>query len=132
MEKGLVVCDTNIFIEFYKNNKQIVENLKKIGLENIAMSSITAGELIFGAFDKRELQNIRNDIDSLIVLPLNENISNKFIDLMTKYSLSHNLDVPDALIASSAIEYNCELYTLNQKHFKYIDELKLSDVQTDG
>ena len=96
------------------------------------MSSVTAGELIFGAFDKRELENIRNDIDSLIVLPLSENISNKFIDLLTKYSLSHNLDLPDALIASSAIEYNCKLYTLNLKHFKYIDELKLLDVGAEG
>ncbi len=80
MEKRLVVCDTNIFIEFYKNNQQIVENLKKICLENIAMSSVTAGELIFGAYDKRELQNIRKDIDSLTILPLNENISKQFIE----------------------------------------------------
>ncbi len=125
MEKRLVVCDTNIFIEFYKNNRQIVENLKKIGLENIAMSSVTAGELIFGAYDKRELQNIRKDIDSLTVLPLNENISKRFVDLMTEYSLSHNLDLPDALIASTAIDYGCELYTLNLKHFRYINDLKL-------
>lgn len=33
MEKRLVICDTNIFIEFYKNNEQIVQNLKKIRLE---------------------------------------------------------------------------------------------------
>ena len=52
MEKGLVVCDTNIFIEFYKGNKEIIANLHKIGIENIALSSVTAGELLFGAFDK--------------------------------------------------------------------------------
>ncbi len=127
MENRLVICDTNIFIEFYKNNQQIVENLKKIGIENIAMSSVTAGELIFGAYDKRELKNIRKDIDSLTVLPLNENISKRFIDLMTKYSLTHNLDLPDALIASTAIDYDCELYTLNLKHFRYIDNLKLKE-----
>ncbi len=125
MEKRLVICDTNIFIEFYKNNRHVVENLKKIGLENIAMSSVTAGELIFGAYDKRELKNIRKDIGSLSILPLNESISRRFIDLMTEYSLSHNLDLPDALIASTAIDYDCELYTLNLKHFRYINDLKL-------
>lgn len=125
MEKRLVICDTNIFIEFYKNNSQIVENLKKIGIANIAISSVTAGELIFGAYNKAELQNIRKDIDSLVVLPIDENISENFIDFMTKYSLSHNLDLPDALIAATAIEYGCELYTLNLKHFRYIDGLKL-------
>ncbi len=44
---------------------------------------------------------------------------------MLKYSLSHNLDLPDALIASTAIIYDLELYTLNLKHFRYIDNLKL-------
>ncbi len=38
MEKKLVVCDTNIFIEFYKNNNEIIESLYKIGKNNIALS----------------------------------------------------------------------------------------------
>ena len=45
--------------------------------------------------------------------------------LMLKYSLSHNLDLPDALIAATAIVSDLELYTLNLKHFKYIDDIKL-------
>ena len=121
MEKKLVICDTNIFIEFYKGNNKIIENLKKIGSNNIALSSVTAGELIFGAFNKTELRNIRKDIEELKVLPLNEKISRNFIDLMLQYSLSNNLDLPDALIASTAIISGLELYTLNLKDFKYID-----------
>ena len=125
MEKRLVICDTNIFIEFYKGNTEIIENLREIGAKNIALSSVTAGELIFGAFDKTELENIKKDIDQLRVLPINEKISKDFIELMLKYSLSHNLDLPDALIASTAIVCNFELYSLNLKHFKYLDNLKL-------
>ena len=58
MEKRLVICDTNIFIEFYKGNSEIIENLHKIGAKNIALSSVTAGELIFGAFNSVELKTI--------------------------------------------------------------------------
>ncbi len=125
MEKRLVICDTNIFIEFYKGNSEIIENLHKIGNENIILSSVTAGELIFGAFNKVELRNIQKDINELRVLHINEKISRNFIDLMQKYSLSHNLDLPDALIAATAINADLELYTLNLKHFKYIDNIKL-------
>lgn len=125
MEKRLVICDTNIFIEFYKGNSEIIENLHKIGNNNIALSSVTAGELIFGAFNKTELRNIQKDINELKVLHLNKKISENFISLMQKYSLSHNLDLPDALIAATAINADFELYTLNLKHFKYIDNIKL-------
>ncbi len=125
MEKRLVICDTNIFIDFYKGNDEIIENLHKIGVKNITLSSVTSAELIFGAIDKKELQKIKADINQLIRLPINERISNSFIKLMLKYSLSHNLDLPDALIAATAIMYDLELYTLNLKHFKYIEGLKL-------
>ncbi len=45
-KKSLVLCDTNIIIEFYKKNVSIVKSLKAIGQENIAISIITAGELM--------------------------------------------------------------------------------------
>ncbi|MEQ8417128.1 MAG: hypothetical protein RIE86_23195 [Imperialibacter sp.] len=47
MEKEqLVLCDTNIIIEFYKENATILEALKQIGQENIVLSIITSGELM--------------------------------------------------------------------------------------
>jgi len=65
------------------------EFLQNIGEENIAISSVTAGELIFGALNKRELKAIKKDIDNLVVLYIIELISRKFIELMFKYSKSH-------------------------------------------
>jgi len=44
---------------------------------------------------------------------------------MLKYTKSHGLAVPDALIAATAIVNNVKLYTLNVKDFKFIDELIL-------
>jgi predicted nucleic acid-binding protein len=45
--------------------------------------------------------------------------------LIENYSLSHNLDLPDALIAAICLKLKLPLYTLNTKHFKYIPELNL-------
>jgi predicted nucleic acid-binding protein len=44
---------------------------------------------------------------------------------MESYSLSHNLSLPDALIAATALVHNLELYTLNTKDFQFISNLKL-------
>lgn len=125
MEKGqLVLCDTNIIIELYKGNPEIVKSLRSIGQENIAVSIITAGELIFGAINRRELNKIKKDLASLNVLDIEKSVGNKFIELMTEYALSHQLSLPDGFIAATAMANQIPLYTLNKKDFRYSKGLK--------
>lgn len=121
----MILCDTNIIIEFYKNNERIVSELKKISQPNIAISVVTVGELIYGAINKRELDQILKDAGHLNVLHINQEIGVLQLKLMTDYSLSHNLTLPDALIAATAIYYKIPLYTLNKKDFRYLPALKL-------
>ncbi len=119
------MCDTNIIIEFYKSNNQIIKTLKKIKENNIDISIITAGELLFGALNKKELSIIQNSIYSLNLIEINTDISSIFINLMSKYSLSHRISIPDCLIASTAVSYNIPLYTLNKKDFKFIEGINI-------
>lgn len=121
----MILCDTNIFIEIYRANYKVIEIVKKIEQHNIAVSDVTCAELLYGARNKKELQTIRNDLNKLIVLPIDENISNMSVQLVEKYSLSHNLSLPDALIAATAICYNLKLYTLNIKDFRFLDTIIL-------
>ena len=125
----MILCDTNIIIEFYKNNITISDNLKIIGQNNIAISSITAGELIYGARNKKELSSIKNDIASLQIIDVDVISSKLFIKLMAQFSLSHKLSLPDALIAAICITNNLEFYTLNKKDFKYIQDIKFWDIK---
>jgi predicted nucleic acid-binding protein len=124
-QKKLVLCDTDIIIWVYRNNPDIISELKKIGQENIALSTITAGELIFGALNKKELTQIKKDIDNLHLIDIDKRTCDIFLNLLSKYSLSHKLAIPDGLIAATAIAYDLELYTMNLKDYKFIDGLKL-------
>ena len=121
----MILCDTDIIIELYRNNEQIITELRKISEENIAISVITAGELFFGALNKRELKQIEKDIKCLDLKFIDYEVSKVFYNLMLEYSLSHRLSIPDAFIASTAIVHDLELFTLNVKHFKFIKGLKL-------
>ena len=121
----MIICDTNILIEFYKNNSVIVRNLRHIGAKNIAISVVTIAELYYGALNKRELQQIKNHLQSLHQLPLTPDISAQCLSLMESFSLSHNLSLPDALIGATALTYGIKLYTLNLKDFRYIPHLDL-------
>jgi predicted nucleic acid-binding protein len=116
----MIVCDTNILIEFYKNTPHLVHELQHIGYQQVAISAITQGELYFGALDKAELRKIQRHLALLTVLPVTKSISGRFVELMTTYSLSHKLSLPDALIAATSLIHQHELYTLNRKDFQFI------------
>lgn len=121
----IVLCDTDVIIEFYKNNPDVISMLRAIGQENIFVSTITAGELIYGALNKTELHQIQRDLKSLTVLDIDEKTCDVFLDIMGKYALSHKLTLPDGFIAASALSNDIELFTLNIKDYRFIQELKI-------
>jgi len=121
----MILIDTNIIIEFYKNNALVIEELRTIRINNLAISVITQAELYYGAFNKSELLKIKKHLASINILSVNSDVSNQFIKLMETYSLSHKLTIPDALIASTAIVNEIDLYTLNYKDFSFIAGLNL-------
>ena len=53
-------------------------------------------------------------------------ISQKAIELIESYKLSHGLLIPDAIIAATAIMMNSELFSKNARHFEMIKELKVT------
>lgn len=123
--KNLILCDTNIIIEVYKGNDKVINVLEKIGQNNIAISDVTCAELLYDARNKKELQMIKKDLKKLLVFSINEAISSKAINLIEKFTLSNHLNLPDALIAATATHYDLNLYTLNVKDFKYIEEIHI-------
>ena len=61
------------------------------------------------------------------VLHFNEDVSKLAIDLVSRFKLSHNLQIPDAIIGAMSLVYGIELFTCNIKDFKFIPNLKLYD-----
>ena len=123
----MILCDTNILIEIYRGNNEIIKTFKGIGQGSVAVSDVTCAELFYGARNKRELQIIQKDLNKLTILPIKTDISTMAVELVAKFALSHKISLPDALIAATAIFQNIELYTLNRKDFKFIDNIRLFD-----
>ena len=121
----MILCDTNILREFYKNNLHVVTKLRRIGQEELAVSAVTQAELYFGARSKAELSQIKQHLALLHHVPLDESISTTFLQLLETYSLSHKLSLTDAVIAATALSHDLELYTRNINDFRFISGLKL-------
>jgi len=122
----MILCDTNILIEVYRKNINVISVISDI-LRNsiIVISDVTRAEMLVGARNKREMQILANELERLKCLPIQSEISARSIQLLVKYHLSHGLDFHDALIAATAIHYNMELFTLNVKDFLFINDIKL-------
>jgi predicted nucleic acid-binding protein len=121
----MILCDTNILIEFYKDNAETTRALRAIGLQGLAISTITVGELYFGARDRRELLKMKKHLANIRQIPMDEEISVLTLSLLESYALSHRLNLPDALIAATALRNKLSPYTLNIKDFRFIEGLSL-------
>jgi predicted nucleic acid-binding protein len=85
----MILCDTNVLIEFYKGRADVVETFVKVGVSGLAISVVTAGELLYGAHDKRELRKLKEHISLFQQLPIDDEISNLYLELVEQYTLSH-------------------------------------------
>lgn len=122
MEK--IVLDTNILIEILKGNHKTIKDIEKFDL--LCISEVTAMELYYGAFDKKELTKLKKFIGLFEILHIDLDISKLASELVYDYAKSHNLNIPDSLIAATAIVHKYPLFTYNTKDFKYIKGINLS------
>jgi len=125
METELILVDTNIIIEVFRKNVAIIKKIKAIGVERIAVSSVTVMELYFGALNKVELNRIKRYLKAFTIVQIDESISLQAVELVERFGKSHGLNLPDALIAATSIIQGQKLLTLNKKDFKYIDGVEL-------
>lgn len=121
----MILCDTNIFISAFNGRTDTIDQLDKIGLAEIALSAVTVMELFQGMGNKNELAQMKKKIQFYDVVQIDNAISEKAIELIENFKLSHGLQIPDAIIGATAVVYQIPLYTYNLRDFEFIPNLIL-------
>src|SRR5580704_13536297 len=107
-----VLFDTDALIEYLRGNTDIKEYIDSIGgEEKIIISSITYSEVLLFAKDKSHLNRLKKIMEELILLDVNEGISELFRLHMELYSLSHRPSLPDMFNAAFAKYYDIDFFT---------------------
>ena len=91
----------------------------------LAISVVTQMELIVGCRNKTELKALGKFLNRYQILKITGQISDRAVDLLTQYFLSHALLIADALIAATALAHNEAFITKNQRDFRFITDLNL-------
>ncbi|MBW8049774.1 MAG: type II toxin-antitoxin system VapC family toxin [Cytophagales bacterium] len=121
----LVLCDSNIFINIFDNHQPTIDIYKQIGANNVLISDISVMELYKGMRNKTELNRMIKKLKGIQRLHFNDEVSKLATKYIKKYHLSQDLEIPDAIIAASAVRYKLPLFTYNTKDFKFIPGIKL-------
>lgn len=117
------LLDTTVFVDYLRGDLETNEYLSRQPI--IRCSIITAAEILRGANNKKAQKETEKLLSRIQILPVIPSIGELMVNLIKQYSLSHGLEIPDALIAATSIEGKLTLVTANTKHFSFIKDLLL-------
>jgi len=118
-----MLVDTDVLIWHLRGYPQATRRLVELG--SLTLSAISYLELLQGMRNKAELVAVKKMLDkrSARLLPVTEAITLRATELMESLTLSHGLQMGDALIAATAIEHQLPVLTANVRHFGAVQGL---------
>lgn len=121
-----ILVDTDVLIDAGRGVETAVTQLEIAAqTSTLAISTITQMELIIGCRNRTQLQTLEKFFRRFETVRLNESISDKAVDLLRNYRLSHGLLIADALIAATAIGIGSPLLSKNERDYRFIQSLNL-------
>jgi hypothetical protein len=122
----VTLVDTDILVDAGRGVPEAVDCLKDIKASStLTISLVTQMELMVGCRNKSELQKLDRFLKQFQIVKLNEAITDKAVELLRSYRLSHGLLIADSLIAATALTLNVAFISKNQRDYKFITGLKL-------
>ncbi len=120
-----MLVDTDVLIWHLRGYAQATRRLDELGA--LTLSAVSYLEVLQGMRNKAELVAVKKMLErrAATLLPVSEAITQRAIDLMESLTLSHGLQMGDALIAATAIEHQLPVLTANVKHFSAVAGLRV-------
>lgn len=119
----MIIIDSDIIIDILRQYTPAIEWLTSLGDEEIALPGFVVMELVQGCMNKADLRKLEMFIADFEVFWPAPETCDKALEIFTRFSLSHNLGLLDALIGQAAVALNSPIHTFNRKHYAVIPDL---------
>jgi tRNA(fMet)-specific endonuclease VapC len=122
-----ILIDTNIYVAFKRNVKEIVETLR--GVDYIGINTVVLGELYAGFKGGVKENKNKVELDRFLdsprveVIPIDETTSEVYAHIFWNLrKKGHPIPTNDIWVAASAFQHSLALFTLDD-HFNKVDGL---------
>ena len=121
----MMLVDTDVLIWHLRGYPQATRRLDELGA--LTLSAVSYLEVLQGMRNKAELVAVKKMLTyrGATLLAVSEGITQRAIELMEAITLSHGLQMGDALIAATALDHGLPVLTANVKHFGAVQGLKV-------
>ncbi len=115
-----MIFDTDVLIWASRGSKKAAHAID--AAPDRALAIVSLMELLQGSRSKLESRQILQSLRQLQfrILPLSEAIGGAAVALIEQHALVNGIQLADALIAATAMEFDLPLCTGNAKHFRPI------------
>lgn len=122
-----MVIDTGIFIEHLRARDKTQTTLYLLAEnDNLCISAVSVYELYMGATTSDKVKDVEHLINGLTVLPFDDTVAITAAEIFLKLKRNNQLiEFRDIFIAATCITNELPIATLNKKHFKRVDKLKI-------
>jgi tRNA(fMet)-specific endonuclease VapC len=122
-----VLLDSSIVIDAANEHKAALEYVNGLLISGSpGIHAITFAEVIVGTRNSRELLRLRRFLRPLVTeYPIPEDWP-VALEYLGRLHLSHDVDLPDCLIAATAIRLSLPVSTVNDRHFRLFKGLHVT------
>lgn len=122
-----IIIDTSIFIDYFRGGKvwERFLNESKPDINDLYLPTIVVFEIFSGKSTKNAhiAKEIKGFLKKFQKIEFTEEIALRAGELFR--DTTRDLDIPDYIIAASALEIGGTVLTLNKKHFEKVPHLTL-------
>ncbi len=121
-----LLLDSSVLIGHLRADPSCTTLLKSHAMAgaDLSVSAITWSEMLAGErLDADSERAVIHLLDAMTTVPVTPRIATTAGRLVRAWRRSHGLQLPDALIAATAVDLDCPLVTLDQRHFACVPGL---------
>ncbi len=120
----MVMIDTNIIIWILRGDATVKAQFEQVVRDVQGKVYVTAIQVaeIYAGMRESERTETEEFFDAVHNVGLDEDIGKRAGEYVNKYGKSHNVTLADALIAAASVSQQCQLWTLNKKHYPMLQK----------
>ena len=119
------LVNTTILVDFLRGRKEAKTWLEGFPEGGLAISVITAAELLAGCHNKQEQKRLEAELEQYDLVLTSTAISSTAWEWYRQHRLSDGVGFFDCLIGASAYHCGLTVCTLNDKHFRPLPEVRV-------